>query len=62
MPFYATDEQAHLTRYDVPVYRDRYGHICALALGDRAYKFLLDSEGNVLAVLDHSVYLPYVRK
>jgi hypothetical protein len=62
VPFYTMDEQGRLSRTDIPVRRDIYGHICTLTVDGNAYRFLLDSEGNVLALLTHVVYLPLLRK
>lgn len=62
VPFYTMDEEGNLSRTDIPVCRDVYGHICTLAVDGNTYRFLLNSEGDVLAWLAHKVYLPLLRK
>jgi hypothetical protein len=60
--FYTMDEEAHISRTDIPVLRDIYGHICTLTVDGNTYRLLLNSEGDVLHLLTHTVYLPLLRK
>ncbi len=51
-PFYSIGEQGTLTRTIVPVQRDRKGRIDELTVDGESYKFRLDSNGNVTAVVN----------
>ena len=62
VPFYTMDEEGHVSRTDIPVRRDVYGHICTLTSDGNTHRFVLNSEGDVLAVLTHKVFLPLLRK
>jgi hypothetical protein len=62
VPFYRIDEEGNLSRTVIPLRRDAHGHICALAVDGCSYHFLLNSEGDVLTVLSHTVYLPLLQK
>jgi hypothetical protein len=62
VPFYTMDRQGHLSRTDIPVHRDGYGHICALTVDGNTHHFLLNSAGDVLALVTHTVYLPLMQK
>ena len=62
VPFFRIDEEGNLSRTDIPLRRDAHGHICALAVDGYSYRFLLNSEGDVLAVLSHTVYLPLLQQ
>lgn len=62
VPFYTMDEEANIGRTDMSVRRDSYGHICTLTTGGTTYRFLLNSEGDVLALGTHTAYLPLVQR
>jgi len=60
--FYTIDEQGILTHTDIPVHRDPYGHIHSLIVNGVTYRFLLNSEGDVLGLLTNVATLPFVLK
>lgn len=62
VPFYTMDRQGHLSRTDIPVHRDGYGHICALTVDGNTHRFMLNSAGDVLALVTHTVYLPLIQE
>jgi hypothetical protein len=60
VPFYRLDMQGQLARVDVPVERDDSRGLITAIRTDQPYRFILNDEGDVVAVLHYEFFLPTV--
>ena len=58
--FYNIDTEGHITRREVPIIRDKNGHIRTIVIDKTVYNFTLDENGNVISYIVIKDYNPPV--